>query len=456
MKFKKGDKLEIKIEKIVYGGEGLGYYDGFAVFVPMSVPGDLVLVELISLKKTYGRGLIEKIITPGEERVDSDKITFEEFHGCDFAQLNYSAQLKYKTLMVEDVMKKIGKIENINILPILGAENPYNYRNKVIEPFATLNNKVITGFFRKRSHEVFQVEENFLNSILGNVIIQKFKELVNNLKFPVSVYNEENHKGILRHIMVRTNTKNEAMVVLVINGKKDDRKILDLLTKLKEEIKEIKSIYISLNKEITNFALGKENIHILGDKTLKENLFGIEFNISPTSFFQINIEQTKKLYSLALEFSEGIENQTMVDAYSGTGTIGMILAKKAKKVYAIEIVKSATEDGKQTAKENNIKNIEFINGAVEEKLSTLIKKEKIDGILLDPPRKGVDEESLKSIASTGINEIIYISCNPSTLARDAEVLTTAGYRLEKIQPVDMFPQTSHIECVARFVLKTLN
>ncbi|MGL6168075.1 MAG: 23S rRNA (uracil(1939)-C(5))-methyltransferase RlmD, partial [Fusobacteriaceae bacterium] len=270
------------------------------------------------------------------------------------------------------------------------------------------------------------------------------------------VYNEENHKGILRHIMVRTNTKNEAMVVLVINGKKDDRKILDLLTKLKEEIKEIKSIYISLNKEVTNFALGKENIHVLGDKTLKENLFGIEFNISPTSFFQINIEQTKKLYSLALEFSEGIENQTMVDAYSGTGTIGMILAKKAKKVYAIEIVKSATEDGKQTAKENNIKNIEFINGAVEEKLSTLIKKEKIDGILLDPPRKGVDEESLKSIASTGINEIIYISCNPSTLARDAEILTTAGYKLERIQPVDMFPQTSHIECVARFVFKTLN
>ncbi|MGL6167907.1 MAG: class I SAM-dependent RNA methyltransferase, partial [Fusobacteriaceae bacterium] len=278
MKLKKGDRLEVKIEKIVYGGEGLGYHDGFAVFVPMSVPGDLVLVELISLKKTYGRGLIEKIITPGEERVDSDKITFEEFHGCDFAQLNYPAQLKYKTLMVEDVMKKIGKIENVNILPILGAENPYNYRNKVIEPFATLNNKVITGFFRKRSHEVFQVEENFLNSILGNVIIEKFKELVNNLKFPVSVYNEENHKGILRHIMVRTNTKNEAMVVLVINGKKDDRKILDLLTKLKEEVKEIKSIYISLNKEVTNFALGKENIHVLGDKTLKENLFGIEFN----------------------------------------------------------------------------------------------------------------------------------------------------------------------------------
>lgn len=455
MKYKKGDKLEIKIEKIVYGGEGLGYHDGFAVFVPMSVPGDLFLVELISLKKTYGRGLIEKIITPGEERVDSDKISFEEFHGCDFAQLTYPAQLKYKALMVEDVMKRIGKIENLNILPILGAENPYNYRNKVIEPFATLNGKVITGFFRKKSHEVFQVEENFLNSILGNRIIEKFKELVNNLKFPVSVYNEVEHKGILRHIMVRTNSKNEAMVVLVINGKKEDRKILDLLTLLKEEIKEIKSIYISLNREVTNFALGKENAHVLGDKTLKENLFGIEFNISPTSFFQINIEQTKKLYSLALDFSKGIENQTMVDAYSGTGTIGMILAKKAKKVYAIEIVKSATEDGKQTAKENNIKNIEFINGAVEEKLSSLIKKEKVDGILLDPPRKGVDEESLKSIASTGINEIIYISCNPSTLARDAEVLSRVGYKMDKIQPVDMFPQTSHIECVARFVLKTL-
>lgn len=452
---KKGDKLEIKIEKIVYGGEGLGYHDGFAVFVPMSVPGDLVLVELISLKKTYGRGLIEKVIIPGEERVVSEKISFEEFHGCDFAQLVYPAQLKYKALMVEDVMKRIGKVENLNILPIVGADFPYNYRNKVIEPFATLDGKIITGFFRKKSHEVFQVEENFLNSNLGNKIIEKFKEIVNNYKFKISVYNEVDHKGVLRHIMVRTNSKNEAMVVLVINGQRSDKKIIDLLNLLKNEISEIKSVYISLNKEKTNFALGKENVHILGDKTLKEDLFGIEFNISPTSFFQINIEQTKKLYSIALDFSEGIENQTMVDAYSGTGTIGMILAKRAKKVYAIEIVKSATEDGKQTAKENSIENIEFINGAVEEKLSALIKKEKVDGILLDPPRKGVDEESLKSIASTGIKEIIYISCNPSTLARDAEVLSTVGYKLDKIQPVDMFPQTSHIECVARFVLEAL-
>ena len=259
------------------------------------------------------------------------------------------------------------------------------------------------------------------------------------------------HKGILRHIMVRTNSNFEAMVVLIVNSTPQNKEIQEILTKLRDDIPEIKSIYISLNKEKTNFALGQENFHFWGDKTLKETLFGIQFNISPTSFFQINLEQTEKLYSVAFDLCKDLEKKVMVDAYSGTGTIGMILSKKAKKVYCIEISKSATEDGKITAKENNIENIEFINGTVEKKIMELInKKIKIDGIVLDPPRKGVEELALKGIANLGVKEIVYISCNPSTLARDTEILESIGYKLQSLQPIDMFPQTSHIECVARF------
>lgn len=454
MELKKGDLVEIKIEKIVYGGEGLGTIDGFAMFVPMSVPGDRLLVEIISLKKTYGRALIKNIIEKGKERVKENKISFEEFHGCDFAMLNYDAQLKYKNEMVEDVMNKIGKVNNLDIFSILGSENPYHYRNKVIEPFSFVNKSIITGFFKKKSHEVFEVEENFLNSELGNKIIKEVKEILNNLEKKISVYDEKIHKGVLRHIMVRTNSFEEAMVVLIVNAQKDNAIILKVLKQLSEKIPQIKSIYVSINKDKTNFALGRENFHVLGEKTLKENLFGIEFNISPTSFFQINIEQTKKLYQTALDFSTGIENKIVVDAYSGTGTIGMILSKKAKKVYAIEIVKSATEDGKKTAQENGIKNIEFINGAFEIKLEELLKNGvKIDSIFLDPPRKGVEEVALLNIAKTKILELIYISCNPSTLARDSAILEAQGYKLDRLQPVDMFPQTSHIECVARFILK---
>lgn len=447
---KKDELIEIKIEKIVNGGEGLGYYNDFAVFVPMSVPNDVVKVKIISVKKTYARGLIEEILVAGEERVeDFSKISFEDFQGCDFGMLKYSAQLKYKKLMVEDVMKKIGKLDNILVKDVIGSEDPYHYRNKIIEPFSKYKGEIITGFFKRKSHDVFQVEENILNSKLGNEIIRELKKILNREK--VSVYDEKEHEGVLRHIMVRTNSKNEAMVVLIINSTKVEKRYKDILMELKNRVSEIKSIYISLNSKRTNFALGEKNIFIWGEKSIKEEINGIHFNISPKSFFQINLPQTKKLYNIAINYFRDIENKYIVDAYSGTGTIAMILSKKAEKVYAIELVESATLDGIKTARENGIENIEFINGAVEDKLLELINNgSKVDAVIFDPPRKGIEEESLIKTAESGVREIVYISCNPSTFARDTEILTRLGYNLDEVQPVDMFPGTSHTEVVGRF------
>lgn len=448
---KKFEIIELKIDKIVNGGEGLGYYNDFAVFVPMSVPGDILKVKIISVKKTYARGLIEEIITAGEERIeDTSKISFEDFQGCDFGMLKYDAQLKYKKLMVEDVLKKIGKIENVSVEDVIGSEDPYHYRNKIIEPFRKSKGEIISGFFKRKSHDVFEVEENILNSRLGNKIIKELKSILNREK--VSVYDENEHKGILRNVMVRTNSKNEAMLVLIINAVKVEKRYKDILMELKNKVEEIKSIYISLNPKRTNVALGEKNIFIWGEKTITEEIDGINFNISPLSFFQINLPQTKKLYNTAVNYFEDLENKNVVDAYSGTGTLAMILSKKAKKVFAIELVWSATNDGIKTAKENKIDNIEFINGAVEDKLPELIKKgEKVDAIIFDPPRKGIDESSLLKVAESNIKEIVYISCNPSTFARDAEILSRQGYTLEKVQPVDMFPGTAHTEVVGRFI-----
>lgn len=446
MDLKKGQVVEIKIDKIVYGGEGLGYYNEFAMFVPMSVPGDIVKAEIISLKKTYGRALIKEIVTKGAERVDSKGITFEDFQGCDFGMLKYEAQLKYKKEMVEEVIRRIGKNSEVKIEDTLASPEEKNYRNKVIEPFALNKDEIITGFFKRKSHEVFQVEGNMLNSKLGNRVIERLKVILNKRK--LSVYDEKTHKGLLRHIMVRTTSFNEVMVVLVINSKKIDNSVVEILKELRKEINEIKSIYISLNNVKTNVAIGKENILIDGVKTLKEEIDGIHFNISPTSFFQINVKQTRRLYELAISMFGNIEDKVIVDAYGGTGTIGMILSKKAKKVYSIEIVESASKDGKKTALENKISNVEFICGDVNEELKRLVKKEKIDSIIFDPPRKGVDEESLLNIANVNIEEIVYISCNPSTFARDAEILERNGYKLRKVVPVDMFPQTNHVETVA--------
>lgn len=453
MKLQKGQIVEIKIEKIVYGGEGLGYYNGeFAMFVPMSVPGDILKVEIISLKKSYGRALIKEIITPGAERIkDLNHITFEDFQGCDFGMLDYTAQLKYKKEMVEDVIRRIGKNSDVLIEDTLESPIEKNYRNKVIEPFSFNGKEIITGFFKRKSHDVFQVEDNMLNSVLGNKIITELKSILNINK--ITVYDEKKHSGILRHVMVRTNSFNEAMLVLIINDKKVTEKIKNILKEVMEKFKEITSVYVSLNDRKTNVALGHKNLLVFGEKTIKEDIDNIHFNISPTSFFQINLDQTKRLYSLAISMFENIENKKIVDAYAGTGTIGMILSKKAKKVYSIEIIESAVKDGIQTAKENNINNVQFICGDVNKELGKLIKAEKVDSIILDPPRKGIDEESLINISKVGIEEIVYISCNPSTFARDVEILEKEGYKLVKVKPVDMFPQTSHIEVVGRLVKK---
>lgn len=253
--------------------------------------------------------------------------------------------------------------------------------------------------------------------------------------------------------MVRSNSKNEAMLVLIINAKKVPKEIENFLKYVYENIEEVKSVYVSLNSEITNVALGKENIHLFGEKYIKESIKGINFNISPNSFFQINVNQTKKLYDIGISFFDNIENKYVADAFSGTGTIGMILSKNAEKVYSIEIVRAAVKDGIRTAAENNIENMEFITGDVNKELLNLIENGKrVDAVIFDPPRKGIDGDSLIKLARHNIEEIVYISCNPSTFARDSKILIEHGYKLEKIQPVDMFPQTSHIEVVGKFRL----
>ncbi|MDR1835880.1 MAG: TRAM domain-containing protein, partial [Fusobacteriaceae bacterium] len=295
---RKGEIRDIRIEKIVVGGEGLGYCDGVAVFVPMSVPGDLLQIRIISAKKNYARGLITQILTPGPERVpDTGKISFEDWQGCNFAMLRYDAQLKYKKEIVAEVLRKIGKMEEIPVEEVAPSPEIYHYRNKIIEPFSRRKGEIITGFYARHSHEVFEVRENMLNSRLGNKIIRELKRLLNENRLPV--YDENFHSGLLRHVMVRTNSAGEAMVLLVLNAARRDLESERILLALKELIPEIRSLYVSLNPERTNVALGKENRLLWGKETLREEIEGISFHISPLSFFQINFGQAKNLYKKA-------------------------------------------------------------------------------------------------------------------------------------------------------------
>lgn len=456
-----GQKLEIEIEKIVFGGEGLGRVDGFAVFVPMSVPGDKLEIDIISVKKSYARGLITRIIEPSKDRIeDLSKVSFEDFDGCDFGMLKYEKQLEYKDKMLEEVLTKISGIdlENVQVGKIIGSDEKVNYRNKTAEPFFKKDGIIQTGFYSRKSHNVFLAKESLLKSEIAKMIIDKFLQKVNSFsgtKKEFKVFNEINNTGFLKQIMVRNNEKNEVMIIVIVNKNSQYNQLSKVLEEMYDENECIKSVYISVKTEQNNVILGK-NIHLFGSQYLEEEMEGLKFKIYPNSFFQINKKQALKLYDTAIEFLNEEKNnknngkiyeKTVIDAFSGTGTIAMMLSKNIKKVIGIESVESSTLAAKLTSYENSIQNVEFVNGKVEKELPKILKRENIGAIVFDPPRRGIEEIALKSVIKNKIEKIVYISCNPATFARDVKILTENGYVLKKITPVDMFPQTAHIEVV---------
>ena len=456
-----GQKLEIEIEKIVFGGEGLGRIDGFTVFVPMSVPGDKLEIDIISVKKSYARGLITRIIEPSKDRIeDLSKVSFEDFDGCDFGMLKYEKQLEYKDKMLEEVLTKISGIdlENVQVGKIIGSDEKVNYRNKTAEPFFKKDGIIQTGFYSRKSHNVFLAKESLLKSEIAKMIIDKFLQKVNNFsgtKKEFKVFNEINNTGFLKQIMVRNNEKNEVMIIVIVNKNSQYNQLSKVLEEMYDENECIKSVYISVKTDQNNVILGK-NIHLFGSQYLEEEMEGLKFKIYPNSFFQINKKQALKLYDTAIEFLNEEKNnknngkiyeKTVIDAFSGTGTIAMMLSKNIRKVIGIESVESSTLAAKLTSYENSIQNVEFVNGKVEKELPKILKRENIGAIVFDPPRRGIEEIALKSVIKNKIEKIVYISCNPATFARDVKILTENGYVLKKITPVDMFPQTSHIEVV---------
>ena len=456
-----GQKLEIEIEKIVFGGEGLGRVDGFTVFVPMSVPGDKLEIDIISVKKSYARGLITRIIEPSKDRIeDLSKVSFEDFDGCDFGMLKYEKQLEYKDKMLEEVLTKISGIdlENVQFGKIIGSDEKVNYRNKTAEPFFKKDGIIQTGFYSRKSHNVFLAKESLLKSEIAKMIIDKFLQKVNSFsgtKKEFKVFNEINNTGFLKQIMVRNNEKNEVMIIVIVNKNSQYNQLSKVLEEMYDENECIKSVYISVKTEQNNVILGK-NIHLFGSQYLEEEMEGLKFKIYPNSFFQINKKQALKLYDTAIEFLNEEKNnknngkiyeKTVIDAFSGTGTIAMMLSKNIKKVIGIESVESSTLAAKLTSYENSIQNVEFVNGKVEKELPKILKRENIGAIVFDPPRRGIEEIALKSVIKNKIEKIVCISCNPATFARDVKILTENGYVLKKITPVDMFPQTAHIEVV---------
>lgn len=420
---KVNEKIILKIEKIVYGGEGLGYYDELAIFVPMSCIGDVVEVNIISVKKTYARGLITKIIKWSDDRVNTDAKSY-----CDFYMLSYNKQLEYKDIMLKDMMSKIAKIDISNIYSgIIGASNTLNYRNKVAEPFFIENNKIKTGFYERKSHDIYSSENDVLKSNITKKITEYITNKLTHNRF--TVFKDKTKKGFLKHLIIRNNQKNDIMVGVCVFKEKYVEKLKEILIEIYNEIEEIKSVYISIKTKDNNVIIGDKIIHIIGEKYITEKINDLEFKIYLDSFFQVNIEQVEKLYSLAISFIS--PNKTVIDAYSGTGTIAMIISKNAKKVYAIEQVESAVKSGISFAKENNVDNIEFVCDNVENSIDKILDNDNIDYIIFDPPRKGIDKSIIDNVCAKNIKRVIYISCDPSRFARDYMFFNENGYELKK-------------------------
>lgn len=446
---KKDDILELEIIDIGSDGQGIGKADGFTLFVKDAIIGDIVKAKIIKMKKNYGYGRLMEIVSPSNLRTEPKCEFHRQCGGCQIQAMNYDAQLKFKQDKVRNNIVRIGGFDSDFVdsimQPIIGMEEPFFYRNKAQFPFGTdKNGNIITGFYAGRTHSIIKntncclgIEENEL--ILK--IMLKFME-ENNIK----AYDEVTHKGLVRHVLIRKGFKTgEIMVCVIINGDKlpHAEKLINELCK----IDGMKSITLNVNKEKTNVIMGTEIIPVWGEKYITDYIGDVKFRISPLSFYQVNPIQTEKLYKKALEYAGLNGDETVWDLYCGIGTISLFLAQKAKKVYGVEIVPNAIMDARENAKLNNLSNVEFFVGKAEEVLPEQHEKNKVyaDIIVVDPPRKGCDEKCLNTILKMQPKRVVYVSCDSATLARDLRILCDGGYKLEKIQAVDQFSQTVHVE-----------
>ena len=439
-----------------YEGEGIAKIDNkYPIFIEGALKGEKVKVRIVKVNKNFAYGKLMEVLEASEERVNPPCAIYKRCGGCKLQHASYKAQLDFKWDRVKDCVSKIGKLDPSIVKYPLGMENPWRYRNKVQLPIGLINGEVKIGFFAPRSHDIIDMESCLIQDEIGDKVVKLTREWIE--KFNIRPYNvdgEYDEKGIVRHIMIRRGfTTNEVMVVLVTNGENLHHKeeFVDLMVK---NIPGIKSVIQNINSKKTNVILGLESKTLWGEDTISDYIGDFRFNISPLSFFQVNPTQTEVLYGKALEYANLTGNEEVFDAYCGTGTITLFLSQKAKKVYGVEIIPQAIDNAWINAKENKVENVEFFVGESEVVIPDLINKGvKADVVVVDPPRKGCDKKLLDAITNIDAKKIVYVSCDPSTLGRDLKVLEENGYKTLEVQPVDMFPNTAHIENVALLIKK---
>lgn len=441
-----GKKYTAECVDLNHDGMGVFKVNGFTIFALNSIIGEVALLEIEKVNSNYAQAKILEIKKKSKDRVTPICKQFLECGGCDLMHMKYSKQLEFKENMGKETLRRIGDLQTVDKVceGIIGTDNDnYHYRNKVQIPFSKIGKKTVCGFYKKKTHFIIPLEECYIQPQTCNEIAKFVKNLVN--EYGIDGYVENQKTGILKHLLIRKNSFNEYMVILVTRS--DKINCLDeVVKKITNRYPEVKSILLNIQEKDTNVILGSKTVVLYGKDELIDELLGYKFKLSHRSFFQINHNQTEKLYLTVKEFASFNKNDIVLDAYCGVGSIGITLSQSVKKVYGIEVVPEAVENAKENAKINGINNITFYTGKVEEVISDL-KDINFDVVVVDPPRKGCDQSFIKTIIDNNIKKVVYVSCNVATLARDIKLLSDY-YNVKRVKFVDMFPFSADVESVA--------
>ena len=442
-----GERYTLPIVGMGHSGEGVGRVHDFTVFVPGALTGETVEVMIGEVKKTYARGKILRVISPSSARVQSICEVYEQCGGCQLQHLDYPGQLEVKRQQVIDAVTRIGKLPGVVVHPTRGTNSPWYYRNKMQSPVGLSGREIAVGCFALGTHDIIDSPSCHIQHQTNNLIAETVKQLLIDLGIPV--YNEKLHQGTVRHILGRVGTATSEVMVVLVTATRELPHAEQIISRLRQFIPGLVSIVQNVNDRQTNVILGEYTKTLWGKDTIFDRLDDLSFHISAKSFFQVNTEQAAVLYRQAQQYASLTGNETVLDVYCGTGTIALFLARHCRKVIGIEIVAPAIADAKQNAELNNIQNAEFRCGDAVEVLPRLVAEGvHADVVVIDPPRAGCERKVLEVIASLEPRRIVYVSCNPASLARDLAILGEIGYITREVQPVDMFPQTYHVECVA--------
>ncbi|OMF10884.1 23S rRNA (uracil-5-)-methyltransferase RumA [Paenibacillus amylolyticus] len=459
----KNEETVIDIIGMNHDGEGVGRANGYTLFVQGALPGETVRVRVMKTKKQYGYAKLLEIVKASPDRVSAPCPIYDQCGGCQIQHMSYAGQLAWKRQLVIDNLQRIGKLnvmvedadaedaeQGIRVLPTMGMDEPWRYRNKAQVPIGAAEGGLVGGFYAKGSHRIIDMESCLIQHEHNDEVVAKVKEIGSH--FGISAYNEETGRGLLRHVVVKKAFRTgEMMLVLVTNGRDIPYKD-EWIGSIREAIPHVASICQNVNKKQTNVIFGDETRVLWGRDVIYDYIGDVQFAISARSFYQVNPVQTEVLYGKTVEYAGLSGKETVIDAYCGIGTISLFLAQHADQVYGVEIVPEAIEDARSNAMLNDMKNVKFEVGASEDVIPRW-KEQGIeaDVIVVDPPRKGCDPRLLDTILEMKPERVVYVSCNPSTLARDLRVLEDGGYRTVEVTPVDMFPHTVHVESVAMLV-----